>query len=99
MPSQQGVRLNDHEGRLPGWEFAGDEDKQSPVTPGEGGAFDVSLEHDELLAQESVFEDQFRLGAGKVQDGVEGQGLVVGLGPTTETLLDIGSAGHSGICG
>jgi hypothetical protein len=88
MPSQQGVRLNDHEGRLPGWEPAGDVDKESAITPGEGWALGVSLEDNELLAQESVFEDQFRLRAGKVQDGVEGQGLVVGLGPTTETLLD-----------
>jgi hypothetical protein len=53
----------------------------------------VSLEHDELLAEERVFEDQFRLGAGKIQDGVEGQGLVVRLGPTTEMLLDIGTQG------
>ena len=49
----------------------------------------MSLQHDELLAEESVFEDQFRLAAGKVQDGVEGQGLVVWFGPKTETLLDI----------
>ena len=93
MPWQQGVRLNDHEGRLPGWELAGDVDKESAVTPGEGWAFGVSLEDNELLAQEGVFEDQFRFRAGKVQDGVEGQGLVVGLGSTTETLLDVRSQG------
>ena len=49
----------------------------------------MPLEYDELLAEERVFEDQFRLAAGKVQDGIEGQGLVVGLGPTTEMLVDI----------
>jgi len=49
----------------------------------------VSLEQDELLAQESVFEYQFRLAAGKVQDGIEGKGLIVQHCPTTETLLDI----------
>ncbi len=49
----------------------------------------MSLQHNELLAEESVFEHQFRRAAGKVQEGIEGQGLVVGLGPTTETLLDI----------
>ena len=31
------------------------------------------------------------LGPGEVQDGVEGQGLIVRLGPTTETLLVIGT--------
>ena len=31
------------------------------------GALDLSLQHDQLLAQESVFQHQFRLGAGEVQ--------------------------------
>ncbi len=52
------------------------------------GAFDVSLQHDELLAQECVFEHHLRLAAGKVQDGIQGKGLVVRLCPTAETLLD-----------
>jgi hypothetical protein len=42
-----------------------------------------------LLAEESVFEHQFRLGAGEVQHSIEDNRLVVGLCPTSETLLDI----------
>jgi hypothetical protein len=93
VPTQLRIGLNDHEGCLPGRQLPGDEDKQSPVTPREGRAFDLSLEHDELLTEASVCEHQFRLVPGKVQDGIEGQRLVVRLGPTTEMLLDIGTQG------
>jgi hypothetical protein len=48
----------------------------------------VSLQHDELLAQECVFEYHLRLAAGKVQDGIQGKGLVVRHCTTSETLLD-----------
>ncbi len=39
-------------------------------------------------AARSIFEDQFRLAAAKIQHGIEDKGLVVGLCPTTEVLLD-----------
>lgn len=48
----------------------------------------MPLEHDELLVQEYVFEHQFRFAASKIQNGIEGKGLVVQLWPTTETLFD-----------
>lgn len=48
----------------------------------------LSLQHNELLPQVSVFEYQFRLAAAKVQHGIEGKGLAVRLCPTTETFLD-----------
>jgi hypothetical protein len=46
-------------------------------------ALHLPLEHTQLLAEESVFEDQFWLGAGHIEGSIEGERMVVRLGPPT----------------
>jgi len=48
----------------------------------------LPLQHDELLAQEGVFQHQFGLAAGQVKSCVQDQGVVVGLCPLAEALVD-----------
>ena len=49
---------------------------------------DLTLEHAQLLTEEGVFEDQFCLGAGDIEDSIEGEGMVVRLGPLAKRLFD-----------
>jgi hypothetical protein len=56
--------------------------------PGELGTLNLPLQRDQLLAQESVFEDQFWLGAGHIEGGIEGEGMVVRLGPLAKRPFD-----------
>jgi len=43
MPAQQCIGLNDQQGRSPARQLAGQEDKEGPVAPGEGGVFPLLL--------------------------------------------------------
>jgi len=58
MPPQQGVWLNNHEGLLPGTNQPGQQDEEEAIGPGDRWPFHLSLENDELLAQEGIFRDQ-----------------------------------------
>ncbi|MFL7794775.1 MAG: hypothetical protein AB8I69_21715 [Anaerolineae bacterium] len=58
------------------------------VTPGELGTPDLSLEHAQLLTEEGVFEYQLLLGAGYIEDGIEGERIVVRLGPLARWPFD-----------
>jgi hypothetical protein len=62
---------------------------QGPVTPGEKGTFPLSLQNNELLTQQSVFQHQFRFAAGEVPGRAYSQGTVavVGARPLAQALL------------
>ena len=88
MPAQDGVWLDDDQRILPGAQLACQEHDQSPVAPGEFGMLTLPFENDCLLAQQRVFEQQFRLGAGHIQGRIQGQGMVVRLCPSSKRLFD-----------
>jgi hypothetical protein len=54
-----GIGLDDDQGLLPRAQLAGQENNESTVAPGELRALYLPPEHDQLLAQESILEDQF----------------------------------------
>ena len=81
MPAQDGVRLDDDQGLSPRAQLTGQKDDEGTVTPGELWTLDLTLEHAQLLTEEGVFEDQFCLGAGDIEDSIEGEEMVVRLGP------------------
>ena len=89
MPAQERIGLDDQQGRSPAWQLAGQEDKEGPVTPGEGGAFPLPLQDDELLTKQRVFQYQFRFAAGEIPGCADSQGIaaVVGTCPQTQALL------------
>jgi hypothetical protein len=59
----------------------GQEEDDGAVAPGQSWSFGLAFEDDDLLAQQGVFQDQFRLGAIQVQGSVEGQGMAIRLCP------------------
>ena len=88
MPAQECIGLDDQQGRSLAWQLAGQENKEGPVTPGEGRAFPLPLQDDELLTQQGVFQYQFRFAAGEIQGHTYGQGIAafVGTCPLTQAL-------------
>jgi hypothetical protein len=89
MPAQERIGLDDQRGRSPAWQFASQKDKESPLPPGEGGAFPLPLQDDELLTKQRIFQYQFRLAAGEISGRADSQGIaaVVGTCPLTQALL------------
>jgi len=88
MPAQEGIGLDDQQDRFPAWQLAGQKDKEGSVPPGEGRAFPLPLQDDELLAKQRVFQHQFRFAAGEIPGRAERQGIaaVVGTCPLPQVL-------------
>jgi hypothetical protein len=61
---------------------------QGEVAPGQRWALRLSFQDDQLLAEEYVLQQQFRLAAGKVQGGVDEQGMVIRFCPLAKPLFD-----------
>jgi hypothetical protein len=76
-----------HQCLLPRAQLAGQKYEQHSISLGQGWAFALSYENDELLTQEVVLQYQFRFAAGKVGGYVENQ-MVVWLCPATKTQFD-----------
>jgi len=83
MPVQQGVWLHNLEGLLPRPNHPGQQDEEDAIGPRERWLFHLSLEDDQLLSQEGIFCDQFRIASAKVGQGLQHQGGPQGFGPTS----------------
>ena len=55
--------------------------------PGEGRSLHLTLEDDELLTQEYVFEQQLGLATGQIQGHAHSKGIAVRACPVAKTLL------------
>ena len=86
MPTQNGVRLDDHQSLFPRAQFAGQKDDDGTIAPGQSWSLGLPFEYDDLLAQKSVFQHQFKPGAVQVQGCVEGQGTLDMLCPLAKRL-------------
>jgi hypothetical protein len=62
--------------------------KGSRSGPAESWTFDLSLEDDELLAQESIFDDQFRLSPGQIARETAEWAVSGWVGPGNEAGLE-----------
>jgi hypothetical protein len=78
-----------HQNRFPARQLAGQKHKQGTVTPGEGGTLHLSLQDDELLTQQGVFQHQFRSAAVEIQGRAYSQGIiaVIGACPLAQALF------------
>ena len=63
MPLEQCLRFEEQQGLFPMREAVGQHAEQATVERREGGVFHLTLQDNELLAQEGVFGDEFRLGS------------------------------------
>lgn len=76
MPTQHGNRFENEERLLPVLETAGEKQQCETVETGETWFSDLALEDDELLTEQSIFEQQFRLGTSQIEsEGECGRGL------------------------
>lgn len=73
MPAQQCVGLNNHEGLLPGSNQPGQQDEEDAIGVRACGPFHLSLEDDELLAQEGIFSDKLGLASAKIGESSKRQ--------------------------
>jgi hypothetical protein len=81
-----GVRLADVEGLFPRAQLGDQQDEECPVAPGQWWSLCVPIEHDELLTEQSVLEQQLCSAACQVDGGVEDGGIVSGLRPAAKEL-------------
>ncbi|GAC1522291.1 MAG: hypothetical protein NVS2B16_30100 [Chloroflexota bacterium] len=65
-----------------------EEHHEESIDPAERWTSDLSLEHDELLAQKCVFSDQLRLPLDRVDDDTANEPRVRGTGPGNKSSLD-----------
>ena len=63
MPAQEGVRLNDMNGLFPGYGKTGKKDEPETVGIGNYRFLDLPIQDDQLLTEQSVFNDE--VGAGE----------------------------------
>jgi hypothetical protein len=68
------------------WQPAGQQHKQGSVAPGQRWTLCLSFQDDELLPQEHVLQQQFRPAACQVYGCIQGQIMVVRLGPLAKKL-------------
>ena len=88
MPTQQSVGLHNEKRLLPRTQPASQQDQQETFALLEHGAFLVPPQHDQLLAQEGVFQRQLRLAARQAEGCVRDRRVVVRLGPPAEGLYE-----------
>jgi hypothetical protein len=98
MPAQQGVGLDDKQGRSPGTKTAGKQYQERAISRRAAWALDAPLQDDELLPEECILEDECRLttqqiGQAPDQEG-DGSRFRGNVQMPTEDLPD--AAAHSG---
>jgi hypothetical protein len=72
----------------PGTETRREEHQQEAIAVSEGRAFDLSLEHDKLLAQERILSDQLCLPARKIAREITDQGRTSRSRPGTDVIVE-----------
>ncbi len=60
MPTEEGVRLENERCLFPVLRAAGKEDQPKPVRCRKGRPFDLAMQDDELLPEQSIFGDAVR---------------------------------------
>jgi len=84
MPAQQGLWLHDYQSLLPASNQPGQQDQEHAIGPGDWWPVHLSLEDDELLAQEGIFRQKLGRASAKVGEGGQRQGGHERCGPTSK---------------
>ncbi|MGA2820547.1 MAG: hypothetical protein ABSF61_07825 [Anaerolineales bacterium] len=93
MPVEEGIGAEDEERLLPTVDPAGEEDEPAAIQLGEAWFLDLTVEEDQLPAEEGILRDEFGFGAGEIDRFRENERKTRGLGEVEENLL------HEGNCG
>jgi hypothetical protein len=65
---------------------AGQHNRDPTLSPTQQRPFDVSLQHDQLLSQQRIFEQQPGFATGCIGDRATHQAMLVGFGPFAQSL-------------
>ena len=66
MPAQQSIRLDNQQGLSPGGYLTGKQHQEQTIFPRELQSFALSSEHDQLVAQQGIFEEEVGFAACEV---------------------------------
>ena len=69
MPSEERIRLDDEEGLFPEGRRSGQQKKPESVSIAELRAFDLALQDDELVPEQSVLRNELGLAANRIPGG------------------------------
>lgn len=94
MPAENRLRLDDEQGLVPTLQPAREQNDARPISLRQARSFDRAVEHDELLAEQGVFDDQLRLDLDQVMDAALGECDARRLGPRPEMVLERLHAGR-----
>jgi len=84
MPAQERLWLHDQEGLQPGPNQPGQQDQEHTISLRERWPFHLSLENDELLAEEGIFRQKLGLAPAKVGQGLQRQRGSEWFGPLSQ---------------
>ena len=88
MPTQDGIRLNNVQSRLPEVGETSQKGQTSPVTVGKLRPFDRAFEDDKLLAEHGVLDKEVGFGARQIGDGTDCEGNISRFGPGFDSFFD-----------
>ena len=87
MPTEQGIRLNDMHGLLPEFGKVGKKHEQEAVLVAKLRSFDLPMQDDKLLPQQSILHDQIRTAASYICEKTRDQHCSGRFCPMFDTLL------------
>jgi hypothetical protein len=87
-PSQKRLRLDDKERLFPGLNHSSEKQQAELICLPAGRSFDMSMQDDELLPQQRVFDKQFGLAFGKVCDRSQQKGGGARFHPTNHAIKE-----------
>jgi hypothetical protein len=93
MPAQERLWLNEEQRLFPGSDHPGEEYQQPSIRLPTNGSFDLSMQDDQLLAQQRIFRQQFSFAPGQIGKGANDKGGCRRFDPTQEAFLERTQAG------
>jgi len=87
MEAEECLRLNKQKRPFPGSNHAGSEHQKKPVTLSVHRAFDLSMQNEQLVAQERVFRQQFGSASGQIDECTNHEGSRSWFDPSQNTFL------------
>ena len=92
-PSQERLWLNEEQRLFPGLDSPGEKDQQQSIRLPTNGSFDLSMQDDQLLAQQRMFRQQFSFAPGQIGKSAHDKGGCRRFDPTQEVFWERTQAG------
>jgi hypothetical protein len=87
MPTEKGIGFEDEQGGLPILDATGEKDEPEAIRLRTGGLFDLAIKDNKLLAEQSIFGDEVRLGASQVGGSAKNHRMAGRMSEMQESLF------------